>query len=268
MQGYIRAWQLPLFLLYLCLWLIGGTYVVRWALQRFAELPRSKATMARSFRVNFLSGSAAHLAAAALMAFFLALGFTRGPKHWAFVGIALAPVAMFAMAWLVQWNVLSVSSKVLLRIVCATTLPLVAALAVLGVGTGVVARQQHMHSLGMIRCELNLKTLNASLDQYAIRRPGSVAPRLETLVDGTTIKDAHLRCPGRKSDQPGYLYAPTPDDPEDTKKIRLCDRRGNHGDTRLLIFADDRFARVKEEEFLRLLALPENAEMRKLAEAD
>ena len=195
--------------------------------------------------------------------FFLALGIKYGPKlTWAIVGAVLAPVAMIVMAWLVQMNVLGLSGKVLRQIVCVTTGPLLALLVLLAVAAGVPARRSHMERLDLGRCQVNLQALRLALDRYAVRHPGQVAPNLDVLVDGTKIKSNHLECPGRESGGAGYLYVDIPNEEDGTKKIRLWDRRSNHADYRQVIYADGRFARVKEAEFAKLLELDENAAAR------
>ena len=270
MKDHVFLWQLPMFLAYVCLWLIAGTYLTRRALIRFAEIPRTKATMGRSFRVNFLAGSAAHVTALVVMGFFLVLGKTYGPKMlWAVIGLALAPVAMLGMSWLVQMNMLALPAKKLRRIVCATTIPMLLALSALGAAAGVPARHIHMNNLALGRCRGNLLKLSAALNRYARRYPGSVAPDLKTIVNGTTVKTTHTECPGRKSKEPGYLYVGIPNEEEGTKKIRLWDRLSNHVGVRQVIFADGRQVhQLGDKEFAELLELPENADVRRLDQED
>jgi len=267
-QSYVFVWQLWFLLAYVCVWMVAGTYLTRWALQRYAELPRSKATVARSFRVNFLSGAAAHLAALTVLGFFTAFAF-RGERWWVFVGAALAPVAMLGMSWLVQMNVLSATPRVLGRMLCATTVPLVVLLSLLGVGTAVKARQAHMTNVALDRCLRNQRNLDKYLGNWLRRNLGKPAPTLETIVDEVNVYTRQLQCPGSDMDRPGYLYNSTPneDDPQ-SKKIRLVDRRGNHDNVRILIFANGRSGRVSEEEFQAMLKLPENATIRRLDEQD
>ena len=40
--NYVHPWQPPLFLAYAVAWLVGGPYLTRWAMRRYAGLPRSK----------------------------------------------------------------------------------------------------------------------------------------------------------------------------------------------------------------------------------
>jgi len=267
-EGYAHVWQLPLLLLYVCAWLIGGTYLTRWALRRHAGVPRSKATMARSFRVNFLSGGAGNVGAGTVLLFFMLLC-QRGEtvqKGWAIVGVVLAPVVMLGMSWLVQMNILSVAPKVLGRMVCVTTVPLLVLMGILGAGTWVKARQTRMENVGLARCEKNLRNLNKHLSRWANLRLSVPAPDLETIVDGVNVRPEQLRCPGSHSDRPGYLYVSVPDERQNpdnrTSKLRLADRRGNHPGRRVVVYADNRTDVIREEEFQRLLELPENAAMR------
>ena len=78
--------------------------------------------------------------------------------------------------------------------------------------------------------------------------------------------DFTVHCPARPDVSPGYLYVPGPKakNQEESNEIRVCDKRGNHGDMRLVLFADDRLVLMPEKEFQKLLARPENAPLREL----
>jgi len=269
MRDYFFLWQLPFFALFALCWLISGPYLTRRALERHAELPRSKRRLGWCAQVSFLSTGTGLLAMLIVTGFFLVLAVKLERRALVLPGAALGLAAMLVMAWAVALSLLSLPARAVLRVVAASTGPVAALVVIMAAGAFVPAWFVRQDEIREQLCRNNLLRLRNGLEHYAMR--GHQAPTLESLVSENILEAKILRCPGRPGDQCGYLYVPAssprPGEPA-SRKIRICDRRGNHGSDRIALFADGRVERLSEEEFARLLNLPENKALAKLVEEE
>ena len=268
---YLFSWQIPLILLYVAVWLIGGTYLTHWALARMTELPRRKRTSARSLRLNFFT-TGSGLTALTIVAgsFGVLAGRAEGHKATiAVVGLSLGVPAMFGTAWAVGMVMLDLPVKTWLRITGVTTGALLAFLALLVAGAFLPARSQRLTKHQQDRCRSNLYELQAALNRHSTLGPEAVT--LEELVMKGRCGPEVLRCPANPNRPQGYLYAPSPQAERDTgasDKIRVCDHRKNHSGCRMVLYTDGRVEVVNEDRFSELLELLENAEMAELVRAE
>ncbi|KKL86052.1 hypothetical protein LCGC14_1948580 [marine sediment metagenome] len=272
---YLYLWQLPLFALYVAAWLIGGPYLMRWALGRFTSLPGRKRSLADSARLNFLGGGAATIVGCLVLGCFLALGLKVGPRWLMVVGAIAAGPAMLAMGWLVHWNLVGQPAKEMAPVTVTTVGSLLLAALLIGLVGFVPARIIRNRSAKLGQCQLQLMTLRQVLlgarargGTYRRTHPGTELSDLNTLVETRFLKSKDLICPGRPLRPVGYLFVSARPGLPGSEKITVCDRYQNHEDKRLVLFNDGRILPVSEEEFQALLALPENAAMHKLGQAD
>ena len=271
LRDYLFAWQRWVMVFYVAAWLIGGTYLMRWTLVRMTDLPRRKRTLGGSFRLNFFttgSGLAA-LGVIALAFGLLAARAESGKLMIAVTGLVLSVPIMFGTAWAVGMVMLNLSGKAWLRVTAvATGGPL--AFLVLLVAVGFMpSRSQRLTNLYQDRCDRHLRGLREALNSHSAMGPEAVT--LEELVEKGQCGPELLRCPAKLDRTPGYLYIPSPRAAKDAgavDKIRVCDRRGNHGGSRMVLYTDDRVKLVDEDRFAELLKLPVNAEMAELVRAE
>lgn len=268
---YLFSWQIPLILLYVAVWLIGGTYLTRWALARMTELPRRKRTLARSLRLNFFTaGSGLTALVIVAGAFGILAGRAEGHKvAIAVVGLLLGVPAMLATAWAVGMVMLDLPVKTWLGITGATTGALLAFLVLLVAGACLPARSQRLTKLEQNWCEANLHELRAALNRHGTLGPE--AATLEELMMKGRCGPEVLRCPANPNRPQGYLYVPSPQAERDagaSDQIRVCDRRENHSGWRMVLYTDGRVEVVGEDRFGELLKLPENAKMAELVRAE
>ncbi|KPK83961.1 MAG: hypothetical protein AMJ81_06860 [Phycisphaerae bacterium SM23_33] len=266
---YIRLWQFPLLAVYLAGWLIAGPYLTQRALRRFAQLPRSKSSTARAAKINAVAGGVALLAAGALTIFLLTLSVKVGPRWLVVIGPMLVPFVMVGMSWLVHLAALNVSTKAALRITASTAVPLILLLAIIGTAAFVPAWYLRQAEVKEAFCRGNLQILGTALVEYQRVFVGQAtrAPNLQVLVDTGFVEAKHLTCPARKDQKGAYLYVPSDKVPPASQKIWVCDRYGNHRGRRSVLFNDERILLLREGEFQQLLALPENAALRKMLAA-
>lgn len=271
LQDYLFLWQLWVILFYVFAWLIGGTYLMRWTLVHMTDLPRRKRTLGGSFRLNFFT-TGSGLAALGIIA--LAFGVLAGRAESgkltiALTGLVLSLPAMFGTAWAVGMVMLNLSGKGWLRVAAvATGGPLVFLILLIAVAF-VPSRSQRLASLYQDRCEQNLYGLRGALNRHSAMGPEAVT--LEELVEKGQCGPELLRCPAKLERVPGYLYVPSPQAARDMGaiyKIRVCDCRGNHGRSRMVLYTDGRVLVVDEDRFAELLKLPENAKMAELVRAE
>ncbi len=271
LQDYLFPWQLWVIVFYILAWLIGGTYLMRWTLVRMTDLPRRKRTLGGSFRLNFFT-TGSGLAALAVIA--LAFGVLAGRAESgkltiAVTGLVLSVPAMFGTAWAVGMVMLSLSGKVWLRVAAVATGGPLAFLVLLVAVALVPSHSQRLTNLYQGRCEGNLYGLRGALNRHSAMGPEAVT--LEELVEKGQCGPELLRCPAKPDRVPGYLYVPSPQAARDAgvvDKIRVCDRRGNHGSSRMVLYTDGRVHPVDNDRFAELLKLPENAKMAELVRAE
>ena len=265
--NYLFVWQLPLFGLFAAAWLIGGPYLPQRALVRHTEVPRSKRRMARCAQLNFFATGIGMLALLVITGFFFVISRKLGLRPVAFVGAAIGLPAMILMSWVVGLVLLAAPARSVLRLTFATTGPALALLVVVGAGAFVPAWFVRQAQIREDRCRYNLLEIHVALDMYG--RRGEEASSLTALVEGGFTEAKYLTCPGNPERENGYLYVRARTEREQvSQRIRVCDRRGNHGSKRQVLFADGRVEVLSQEEFERLLSLPENSSLSKLVAAE
>ena len=279
-SDYVFGWQLPFIGLYLLIWLAGWPYLTRHFLKRAGDLPRSKTTLGRSAIINLFSNVPAFAAVVVIFTLCKLLAVNLG--FWVFApGVVVASAAMLGMALVVNLTMLQLPARRVAAFTLRTTgLLLLAAILLFG-GMAYPSHVSRFAKLDRDLCSNNLHYIRAGLNNYARRSPGRPPATLEALQTADMVKPEHLRCPGRRDGTVGFLYVPTPPvdprarsssggttAPRPLSKITVCDRRGNHGSQRHVLYANGRIELVNEKRFDELLKLPENAGMAQLVLSD
>jgi len=267
-RDYMHWWQPLLLLAYVVFWLLAGPYFTQRALRRVDGLPRSRSRLGRCAKVNFLAGGTGLAAAMILGGFFLALAIRWKARTVVLGAVILGPPAMLAMVWAVQSVMLEQPAGTLFKSALRATVPLLVAIAVLGSAAFLPAWYIRHTFAQRAACHRHMVSIRDALATWSRVRPGREPPTLQALVDAGLLKKPSTRCPQRRARDIGYLYVPSLRVPPNSNKVRCCDRAGNHGNVRLVLFNDDRILPVTEDDFARLLALPENAALRELDQAD
>lgn len=96
------------------------------------------------------------------------------------------------------------------------------------------------------------------LEAHGDRFPDSLATLREwdpDLIDWEEVLD----CPAtQEPERVAYIYAPPAPDVEWGKAVMIFDRKSNHSEDRIALFADGHVEFLSESEFQAVLALPEN----------
>jgi hypothetical protein len=266
-SNYIRLWQVPLFLGFVAAWLAGGPWLMRWGLRRWGQQGQAEVPLRRRAQINLLANGAGLAAMCIVGIFFLALGMRVGPRALALAAAVLGPAAMVGMSWLVHGILLGNPSQRLLPVAAASAGPLAALLLAVFLAAFLPVRAARAEMGRRGKCAEKLNRIAEALARHAQDYPSKKATTLQVLVDAGLLEAEHLRCPGSPDLAVGYLYQPGNILPHNqvTKRILVCDRRGNHRGRRLLLLANLVRAELAEADFQDYLSEPENA---RLAEAD
>jgi len=270
-KDYFFLWQVPMFVAFAAAWLIGGVYLTRRVLARATDLPRRQRSWSKCAQINAFATGMGLVALVAVVGLFTLLYTRSEPRKLALLvaGVLLGPVAMLATAWAVTQALIVVPVRSSLRITLTVSGAALGLLAVVACGAFIPGWFARQAKLGRERCQRNLQQIHFALEGYAERYLGKQAPTLQALVDAGLMKEEILHCPARADGSGGYLYRPCPGQhaeaqaaapaggavavQEISRKIRVCDRRGNHGGVRNVLFTDGHVEELKEDAFQRLL---------------
>ena len=271
---YVHWWQAFPVLGFLAAWLVAGPYLTSRALTKYG-VPRTQRRLPDCMRMNFLT-SLAGLVAMGIVVLFAAvlaakLGEEPDPQPPAVLnrvriaGFLVGLLAMLGMSWAVQATMLDLSGKDLRGAVLYSVGPLVLTLLVCCLVALIPARIIRLRQSELARCEGRLLAIQTAVEKYAARHFLRQAPSIEAMVEEGMLEKGHIWCPSRGKGECGYLYAPVAPDPNGLPKhkmeIRACDRRGNHGDIRVVLYSSGLTGAVTEEGFQQLLTLPFNADI-------
>lgn len=273
MQDYLRPWQLPLMAAFVVIWLIGGMYLTRWALLKFAALPTRKVTLGKAAAANLLYQGAALVAMAIVAGALALIGKQFQTPVLYIVGSLLGVLVMLGTSYVVHWAALELPAGKLIKMVLATSGPVLVLAIVVGLAMLLPARFERLAGLTMHDCVEHLAHINDALERYARRNPGRPVAALQAFVDEGYLKPEFLVCPGSKHPD-SYLYAPLalPDKTKANFQIRVTDRKGNHGSNRVVLFQDqDKGTHVEvysEDQFQELARQPQNSHILPLVEQE
>lgn len=275
LSDWLHWWQLPIFGAFFLIWLIVGPYLVRGALAKFPDIPKSKRRMGRCVSINVLS-SGAGLAAMCVIGAFLAFVAVKSEViPLAYAAAVLAPAAMLAMAWVVILVMLELPGRVLLRFTLRTSGIIALAALVLGLAAFAPAWVIRQAEGLSGTCVENLQQVSGGLEKYARIHPGQQPANLQVLADEKWVEKKYLKCTG-SSREDGFIYLPSstglairnrPGAEDANKKLIISDRPGSHGKLHVVMYATLRVEPIDEEHFQEVLNLPENKEFKPLYES-
>ena len=195
LSDYMFPWQLGVLALLLAAWLVGGTYLTRWALTKLTDLPKEKRSGKQAFQLNFFSTGAGLMAAVVVAyAFVRLLGRVEGGKFAvAALGGVLALLAMLATAWAVGLVMLNLPAKKQAQVTAATSGLLAVLLALIGAVTLPISFKQRIRNARLDACKNTLLKLNGELNRYAPTHLRGQS--LEELVDKDMLSAEKIVCP-------------------------------------------------------------------------
>ena len=268
---YLFFWHFPLVVFYLAAWLIGGMYLMNWALAKMTDLPKRQRTLGRAFQLNALMTGGGLAALGVIMLAFVSLtGRTEGNRATTvMMGGMIAFLAMLGTAWAIGMVMLNFSAMRVFKITAVTTGSLAVLAAVIALSSLGPTRSQRLANFRVRACKRRVLVLLDALSDRARRKFGDEAPSLQTLVKEGSVAEEDILCPANRKG-PAYWYVPTPGvEDEASDAIRVCDREGNHSGKCVVVgFADGQAREVTKKKFKDLLELPENATLKEMIEAE
>jgi len=263
------AWQLPLALAVLALWLGGGTFLLRRAVRNVAS--RRLASTGRCFAVTGLGCLLALLAAAAGFFLVRALG-AQWDTSLVVLPALTAGAAFYTMGFFVPFATYRFTARQTFRVfLVAFVLPSLPVLAA-AVPAGVVSYHFGQQEFRRLMCLQHLHGIYTAMWRSYLGHP---PPSLQRVVQNNVLRQEETECPAAPDGQAAYFYLPTSvlvpraeartDAAKEAarraaRRLLACDRGCWHGGRRNIVFANGDFRSVTEEEFRKVLADPENAE--------
>jgi hypothetical protein len=268
-NSYLFPWQMPLILLLIVGWILGGGYFLRLAIRR--QYPQTKFKLTRGLLISFLFGGAAAMLGLAIVALFWVIGVEREMPAASTVvaGLIVAVPVAFAAALLTIWSMLDMPFR---RAAVAGLLPvgfLFLLTAVIGAACLIPARSIKLAKDDQNACRKNLSDIYMAIDTYE-RKNGKPPANLKVLVTENYIGNRTLRCPAAKDKEIAFFYLPVkaPDRKSADLIIRGCDFLDNHHDGRNVMFATaSQPVWMTEKSFQNLLSKPENLTFAKALQA-
>jgi hypothetical protein len=277
LQVYINPvdfpWQIPLLLIALAGWLLGGPWLLKLALSRQGLLGKFK--FPNLMLHMLLAGLAGGAVGAAVFFLIIAIGQAGNATLTIPAAIAALPAALVT-AYLILYAMLDLP---LAKAMSAGTLPLVAVIALgaaMIVACALPADAARQEERNQALCRKQLTAINGQIVGVKMLS-GQVPPSLEYLLEKGALAPKDLLCPSCPGLKIAYFYFPpqkidtqTARSRETSFELRLCDFADNHKRTgRNILTSDGQAQWIKEPDFQALLTKPENIAFAKaLAEAE
>lgn len=271
-SDYFQIWHIPLIVVFLFGWIVGGGYLVQVVVGKKTE--RRKYTLGQGILVSFLSGAGGGFAAMALYM----IGKTIFPPEpdpmklpicWP--GLVAGVIGYLVVSFLVLFSMhkLSVSETL-----SASIIPLGAPLA-LGILIAwvafiftnpiVIAKREHVENIK--KTARVLGTIYKTLEQTTLRT-GRAPETLEELVEKSVLEKKSIQSPVNPQGR-GFFFngGRTTNDP-DSRRILICDYVENFGNKgRTVLYANRDIKFLTPEAFLTLLSQTENQKFSKALQA-
>ncbi len=256
LTDWIHLWQMPLFVVLAIGWLGGGGWLLLRSLKK-SQYPK-KIKLPQCILIFLVAGMGG--GAVAMVVFFLF--YTIGEAievNLKTAGLGAAVVALFATTMMVIFAMLELSLKEALK---AARIPLLGQLVLMAaIGAAAILPVPGMlqERRAQRGCNNNLVHIADGLQRYQSEN-GVPPTALQALVDEEYIEAKHLQCPSVAEQAVEYFYSNRRMTRRDkaTKQMVVCDKKGNHGEPRNVLFTNGNTRLVETEEFEVLIALEEN----------
>ncbi len=257
--GLFQIWQLPVILLVIAGWVIGGGYLFQ---KTFSKLPNYKRMkLGKAIQISLLSGGVGWLTAGMVFGvFYKAL---EMPK----TGVIVAIPFFLIMAYLVVFSMFKESVGETLR---ASLLPLVSILLLAGIAGAACGIPSIMIRRAYVK-EIKLQRITTqNLDyiyQFLRNRPSKLPKSMEEILELEGVDPEWLKSPANPSRKIGFFYfQPERLGRADAKsqKLLACDFADNFADYpeqgRAVLYTHGEPVFLPAASFESLLTKPENKE--------
>jgi hypothetical protein len=263
---YIRAWQFPLYGVFIFGWLVGGGYLFHRTLSAKVDSRRG-VSVGRGVLISLLSGIAGAIAGAVLFK----VGSVTMPPSPAgglpvsILGVALGVVAYAVVAWLVVFAMHKLSAG---EVLSASALPIGATIGlamVVGLACAIPAAAQVRKERAQYELMWKNQSNMSLLYRYWIYRQGPNEPvgSLVELIASPSFDESLLKNPARPDMNIGYFYHPAPNSRIQANvptRLLMCDYANTYGnDNRIVLNTQGETNTLNEATFQRVLGEEQNA---------
>ena len=268
---FIPAFQLPLALVFLVGWLIGGAYLLRKGAQKNTERQLRTISMGRCVGIMLVSGVLGSLAGMMVLGIGVLLYQVVESKPFVMLFALLAGMMMLGMGFLSINMQIKLPVKRAWSIAWKPLFATVGLMVLVGIAALVPARSMVMRGAARNEAMMNLGAIKQGMKQY-VNIFGYPDTLDNLLVIGDWMKESTLRNKIRPDLEVAYFYYP-PDielaktDPNNA--MLAVSYVAHEGDGRVVMSFNKRITWLTDDEFTALLAMPINAAFaEKLAEAE
>ncbi len=264
-------WHLPLFLLFIAAWLIGGGYLLARRVAKANE--RRHPEIGKGVLHMLLAGGAA---AIAMAVFYFLLKSIENAAGGPVRAIGMAPAALLSLAigYAVLFAIYDFKAWQLIKIASPAIGAVLAVSAIIAAVAYLPTRASRVEKGRKDRSEGNLRLISKAIQVYEDFAGGRPPKSLEMLTSEITmgslkkqplLTPTHLQSPFIGEGKTGFFYLPVPRVTErTTKRLIVCEYSHSRSSIgRAVMFANNEVRAVPEGEFQSLLADPQNAEFAK-----
>ena len=257
-KDYLLWWQLPFIGIITLVWLCAGHLLVRWALRRYTQIPRTKVSASTCLKLNILGIGAGLLAFIIIAGIFLAVSWRYNSIIIAIAGMLVGLTMTLAISLTISSILLNADFKSLLK-------PVVISSGAFGVLAVISALAVYLpaYNLRHIRIQKGqrlryLADLGIALKTYSSKHGGIPASSLKDLISAKLIEPPPDN--SQANEISAYMYAPMYTGSEQVQTSERIWVAHFFKPTKewLVLFTDGQRAVLNLEEFQNLLAKPEN----------
>lgn len=269
---YFQPWQLPLILLVIVAWLVGGGFLFQKILGR--RVDRRRYSLGRGMLVSLLSGGGGGFAALAL--YFIGKTILpvepdplRPPISW--LGVWLGIPGYFVVAYLIVYAMHKLTAADTFK---AALVPVVSPFLFGGVVMGtsfyftaqnVREERKHLQRVGL-ELQAAMRIYNAL--ERKMLQTGKPAESLEELVQGNYLTAEELKSPVHPEGRGFFYTGARPVKDRESRTVILCSYVENFGDRgRAIIYAGGAYEFLAPEAVQARLDQPENRRFGKALQA-
>jgi hypothetical protein len=249
--------QIPLMLLFVLAWLLGGGALLRRAFRE--HVPRRENKLGSFVLASLLAGAALVFAVGAILSLATALQDRLEMDIVLYAGALLGLLVGALMFFLVVYARFNLPAGTIL----GGAAPALGAIMLAGIliGGAVIAigRPEHLETFRRQASINNLYRINAGIRAFEDKQ-GRLPKTLTELRDKSDLVQAEdLVWPGLKDRKIGYFYLPIGTESEQSRKLRLCEFDHAQSDAgRVVSYANEDVLWISDAQFQKVLALEEN----------
>lgn len=268
-SDYIQLWQVPIIMLFVFGWLVGGGFAFHHYLSKYTE---RKVKLGKGILVSFLAGLTGVILG--FLAYKVGQLLLPPPKDLdaipiSWLGLLLALVFYLLSSYLVVYAMFSLHAGEIFSASVPAIGGVVLLAAVLFIPTGYFANRQVKEKRQQEKMQALTQQNMINIFSGLRRRPNDLPTRLEELLKLEGFDAAYLKSPANDTREIAFFYHRPKNgllraEEGEEDKILLCDYKGNlQGGVRAVMFMNGKTVILLEEIFQGILNKPINEDFAK-----